>query len=144
MDASRLRRLQREKQNDLTVVRDHKRHIVVSPTVTRRPQLDAMLGMTSMIAMHELEAMRDKILDTGSRLDREERKTFQQICEAVIKQTRLEMEVERHVEQRMSGMDDKELASLIAQELTDLLRGRVAPDSVQPIVEGLLDALGLA
>jgi len=141
MDVPRLRRLHRETQ-EIDVVRDTKRHIVVSPTVTRRPRLDAMLGMSSMIAEHELERMRDKAMN-GSYLGTDDQRAFKEICELLLKQTRLEMEVEKHVEQRMATMEDKDLTKLLENELHDRLHDHVSEDVAHSVVYGVLNALGL-
>jgi len=141
MDAQRLRRLHRETQTDL-VVSDKRQHIVISPTVTRRPALDAMLGTTSMIAQHELELLLAKIHE-GKALDRDDRKAFKELTEALMKQTRLEMEVEKHVEQRMGSMEDSDLKRLIENELHDRLHDHVTLEVAQQVTVGLINALGL-
>lgn len=142
MDVPRLRRLHRE-TNNLDVVRDRKRHIVVSPTVTRRPKLDSMLGMTSMIAEHELERMRDRAMN-GSYLGSDDQKAFKEICLLLLKQTRLEMEVERHVEQRMAAMEDAEIAMTIETELRDQLQTHVTEEVANSVIYGVLNAIGLS
>ena len=141
MDAQRLRRLHRETQTDL-VIADKRRHVVISPTVTRRPALDAMLGTTSMVAQHELELLLSKIHE-GKTLDRDDRKAFKELTEMLLKQTRLEMEVEKHVEQRMGSSDDKDLAELIRREVHDCLSSHTSTDVASSLAERLISALEL-
>lgn len=93
-----------------------RRHIVISPTITRQPRLDAMLGDMTLIAQHNLEQMRDGAMN-GKYLGREGLKQFIEIGQMVLRQTRTEMEVEKHVEARVKGQTDKELALAIVQKL---------------------------
>lgn len=121
MKIENMRKLSREVKglsllDEASQQKSQRRHVVVSPTVTRRPALDAMLGDMQVVAQHNLEQMRNKALN-GVYLGREELKQFIEISQMVLRQTRTEMEVERHVEARVKGQTDKELAIAIAQKL---------------------------
>ena len=116
---------------------------VISPTVTRRPALDAMLGDMAIIAKANLEAMRDRAL-TGHQLDEDEIQDFRHLCELVLKQSRLEMAVEKHVEQRTATMDTTEIREGIIVALKAVLvRFHLSQAVVEGITETVLMELGL-
>lgn len=116
---------------------------IVSPTVTRRPALDAMLGDIAVIGKSTLETIRDRVLN-GHQLDEDEIGDFTKVSEGVFKQARLEMAVEKHVEERTGSMDIEDLASDIRGELPRVLtRFNLKPDIIESVTEAILVALGL-
>jgi hypothetical protein len=116
---------------------------MISPTVTRRPALDAMLGDIAYIAKANLEAMRTRAM-SGHQLDEAEIKDFRHYCEITLKQARLEMAVEIHVEQRTGRMDSEAIATGVVQSLADLLpKFHLRDGAVEEITKAVLVELGL-
>jgi hypothetical protein len=116
---------------------------IISPTVTRRPALDSMLGDIATIGKSSLEGMRDSVLG-GHKLDNEELGKFTQLSEGVFKQARLEMAVEKHIEERTGSMDSDDIASGVMQAIPRILsRFNLKPDIVSDITQALLLELGL-
>ena len=116
---------------------------IISPTVTRRPQLDAMLGDIAVIGKSTLEVMRDRVLN-GHQLDEDELGDFQKVSDGVFKQARLEMAVEKHVEERTGSMDIEDLATNVRSEMPRVLgRFNLKPDIITSITEAILAELGL-
>ena len=118
MDFSRLKQAQREAG---TVVgaegfKDRPRTQIVAPTVTRQPLLDVMLADISIIAQMALEKMRLKV-QGGEWLDSDEMREFRALCETVIRQTRVEMEVENHVQQRTSALSNDQIREKLIRAL---------------------------
>lgn len=117
---------------------------VVSPTVTRRPVLDAMLGDVAVIAHETLQTMRTRI-QSGHQLDEDEIKDFKNIVELVLKQARLEMAVEKHVEERTATLENAEISSGVsAALLTVLVKFKLKAEIVDSITSAVLVELGLA
>jgi hypothetical protein len=117
---------------------------VVSPTVTRRPVLDAMLGDVAVIAHETLQTMRNRI-QSGHQLDEDEIKDFKNIVELVLKQARLEMAVEKHVEERTATLENAEISSGVSAALvTVLVKFKLKAEIVDSITKAVLVELGLA
>ncbi len=135
MDAAKLKRLKRER-GSIKLEPGVERHRVqiVSPTVTRRPALDATLADMSVVAQFELEQMRKNSMN-HIQLGEDGIRDFSRLCEQVLKQTRLEIEVEKHVDQRTAGLSREDLADSIARKL----RAKGQPEGV---VKDVLDAMG--
>ena len=118
MDANVRRRARRE---SLTIGREDvisspEHHQVVGPSLTRQPHIDAMLHDMAIISQSCLERIRNKVMD-GQFLDRDELREFKDICETVLRQTRVEMEVEQHVSQRTSAMSGEQIEVAIKDAL---------------------------
>ena len=110
---------------------------IVSPTVVQRPEIDSMLGRTAYIAGRILEYMQDTVDNAdGTKLpfDRRELKDFKEICETVMRQAKLEMEIENHRAQKDDGMSQDEIRQAITSALHQKGLG-------QEVVEAVLDAL---
>lgn len=75
-----------------------------------------MLHDMAIISQSCLERIRNKVMD-GQFLDRDELKEFKDICETVLRQTRVEMEVEQHVSQRTSAMSGDQIEDAIVEAL---------------------------
>ena len=134
MDADKVKR----EAGALDLFRDrpnNKRHVVIAPTVTRKPVYDAMLSDAQIVAQYILEGLRNKSLNRLE-LSRQDLRDYKEIAETVVKQVRLEMEVERHVEQRAKTQDRHEVAVKIAKRL----REKLVTDEIILIV---LEELGL-
>jgi hypothetical protein len=117
---------------------------VVSPTVTRRPVLDAMLGDVAVIAHKTLQDMRARI-ESGHQLDEDEIGDFKNIVELVLKQARLEMAVEKHVEERTATLENAEISSGVSAALvTVLVKFKLKAEIVDSITKAVLVELGLA
>ena len=132
-----VRKYEREKgELNLHQLPSTKRHVIVAPTVTRRPKLDAMLGHMTVIAEYLLEGWAQKAMNFGE-FTKQELDQYTNICQTVIRQTRTEMEVEKHVEARAKTESDRDLAISITERLMDEfnLENRV--------IEAILEELGL-
>jgi len=70
----------------------------------------------AIISQSCLERIRNKVMD-GQFLDRDELREFKDICETVLRQTRVEMEVEQHVSQRTSAMSGDQIEDAIVEAL---------------------------
>lgn len=105
MDRSRIQRAAEEagtlKRDDM---RDQGRAQIVAPTVTRRPVLDTQLASIAAIASAELERMRLKSMNDRHGLSAEDMRAFKNLAETTIRQARVEMEVENHVQARASAL----------------------------------------
>ena len=120
-----------------------RRATVISPTVTRRPALDQMLGDIAIIAQSNLEAMRVRS-QGGYQLDEDEVGDFRHYCELVFKQARLEMAVEKHVEERTGAMDSSDIATGVTAALSEvLLKFEISVEAVDAISRAVLVKLGL-
>jgi hypothetical protein len=108
----------------------------MSPSVTRRPNIDAMLGDISVIAQHLLGNMRRKIA-AGAILDESELRQFRETAETILRQTRVEIEVEKHIASRTSSMSAEQIRDSIVEALE---KKNVEPD----VIDIVLDALGMA
>ena len=75
-----------------------------------------MLHDMAIISQSCLERIRNKVMD-GQFLDRDELREFKDICETVLRQTRVEMEVEQHVSQRTSAMSGEQIEVAIKDAL---------------------------
>jgi len=75
-----------------------------------------MLHDMAIISQSCLERIRNKVMD-GQFLDRDELREFKDICETVLRQTRVEMEVEQHVSQRTSAMSGDQIETAILEAL---------------------------
>lgn len=108
---------------------------VVGPALTRQPAIDSMLNDMALISQRCLQKLRNKVMD-GLFLDRDELREFKELCETVLRQTRVEMEVETHTERNTSGMSPEQVQATIQQALTEA--------NVEPHVTGIvLKALGM-
>ena len=118
MDIARLKKIQSEtdsiKADDIPKGRPPTQ--IIAPTVTRQPKLDSMLGNISLIADLELERLRRQV-QSGDYLNKDERKAFKEYCETVIRQTRVEMEVESHVLARSGSMTKERLIEIVTKAL---------------------------
>jgi hypothetical protein len=77
-----------------------------------------MLNDMAIISQACLERIRNKVLD-GQFLDREELREFKGICETVLRQTKVEIEVEQHVSQRTSAMSGEQIQMAIVEALRE-------------------------
>lgn len=135
MDEDRLAK-SRLRHNEVPALRKD----VIAPSVIRRPVLDSMLADAAVIAKFELEQMRVN----GRRLDREEMLRFEKICQIIIKQSRLEMEVERHVESRAAQLDADDLADGISKAVRNALSNyNLNTEAVDNVCGAVLTELGL-
>lgn len=117
---------------------------VIAPTVTRRPAIDSMFGDIAIVGSAILHQMRVAVQSGDASFDKESIDKFRQISEIAIKQARVEMAVEKHVEERASGMDNKEVAQDLSRELNQVLMRQPINDTVrQNIVDICLMTLGL-
>ncbi len=98
------------------VISSPQHHEIVGPSLTRQPHIDAMLHDMAIISQSCLERIRNKVMD-GQFLDRDELREFKDICETVLRQTRVEMEVEQHVSQRTSAMSGEQIEVAIKEAL---------------------------
>ncbi len=120
-----------------------KQVMIISPTVSRRPGLDVALGDIASIAQFNLECMRERS-QGGDQLDEDGIKDFKSYCEITFKQARLEMAVEKHVEERASGLDPDESSEGIAEAMSEvLLKFNVKLEVVEALIKAVLDKLGL-
>ena len=137
MNIARMKQIQREvdsiKADDIPKGRPPTQ--IIAPTVTRQPRLDSMLGNISIIADLELTELRKKV-QGGDFLDKEDRKAFKEYCETVIRQTRVEMEVETHVLARSGSMTKERLIEIVTKAL-------VAKGVEQDVQDTVLSALGV-
>lgn len=122
-------------KRQLTHIPGRERHVIVAPTVTRRPQLDVMLGKMTVVAEFILDDLNQKALDRIP-LGRDEIKAFNEVAQTIIRQTRTEMDVEKHVEERAKRQNDADLARSLARKLLDRGFG-------EDVVEAVLDELEL-
>ena len=109
---------------------------IIAPVVTRRPAIDQMLGDMAIISQIALERMRNKVLDDKF-LDKEEKREFKDICETVLRQTRVEMEVEDHVAKKTAGLS----ASQIDDQIVHALKSAGVAESVTLLVREALGTL---
>ena len=117
---------------------------VIAPTVTRRPAIDSMFGDIAIVGSAILHQMRVAVQSGDASFDKESIDKFRQISEIAIKQARVEMAVEKHVEERASGMDVKEVAQDLSRELNQVLMRQPINDTVrQNLVDICLMTLGL-
>jgi intracellular sulfur oxidation DsrE/DsrF family protein len=77
-----------------------------------------MLHDMALISQSCLERIRNKVLD-GQFLDRDELREFKDICETVLRQTRVEIEVEQHASQRTSAMSGEQIQVAIMEALQE-------------------------
>ena len=122
MDQVVKRRARREQlalnESDLEQMKTHYGTRIMSPVVTRRPEIDSMLGSMAFISQWFLENMRTNIM--AQRIpDRDELRDFKDICETVLRQAKTEMEIEKHIDQRTSGMNTEELRTILVKELSE-------------------------
>jgi len=140
MDSVVKRRARREQlalsQSELEQMQLHNGSQIVSPVVTRRPEIDSMMGTMAFIAEWALENWRTKIVNKEG-LDRKELRDFRETCETVLRQAKTEMEIEKHVAARTSAMSAEEISRAIQLELT---QHNIDEDVVQLV----LTALGLS
>ena len=102
-----------------------------------------MLGNIAIIATHNLESMRARC-DNGHQLDEDEIKDFRYYAEIVLKQARLEMAVEKHVEERTASMDKRVMAEEVEDELRKVcMKFSVKLDVINHLVTAVLEAFGL-
>jgi hypothetical protein len=120
-----------------------KRVQVISPTVTRRPALDCMLGDIAIIAQSNLEAMRVRS-QGGDQLNEDEIGDFRHYCELVFKQARLEMAVEKHIEERTATMDADDIGKGVAEDVQGVLfKFNIKQEVADAIMLAILAKLGL-
>lgn len=121
--------------------------VVVSPAISRRPEIDALLGDMAFIARHALQEMRNAT--TGAAkcnhcgrggLKPKEMRENRWIFESVLKQARVEMDLEKHVQDQTAAMGERELASTIRQAIHENWTPQSTKEEVADIV---LVALGL-
>jgi len=137
MDANVLRRRRREQltigQDDVLSSPQHQ--TVVGPALTRQPHLDSMLHDMAIISRTCLERIRNKVMD-GQFLDRDEMREFKELCETVLRQTRVEIEVEQHVSHRTATMSGEQIRATITEALAK-------KGMAQEVVDIVLEALGM-
>lgn len=103
-----------------------------------------MFGDIAIVGSAILHQMRVAVQSGDASFDKEAIDKFRQISEIAIKQARVEMAVEKHVEERASGMDNKEVAQDLSRELNQVLMRQPINDTVrQNIVDICLMTLGL-
>jgi len=140
MDFNRIKQAQKESgtvldDSKMERFKDRQRAQIVAPTVTRRPVLDSMLADISIIASMTLQRMRQKV-QGGEWLDQDEMREFRNLCESVIRQTRVEMEVENHVQARTSALSNDQIREKLIRALTQ--------EGIDVRVQGIvLKALGM-
>jgi hypothetical protein len=109
---------------------------VISPALTRRPDIDSMLGDIAYSCKRLLETMRIK-LESGDVPERSELRDFKETCETVLRQAKTEIELEKHADSRQGGLRPEELREIIQSAL-----------SLEGIDQGVIDtvhgALGLS
>lgn len=142
MNAVVKRRAHRERlalnTSDMATQQTHHGSQIVSPAITARPELDSMMADMSFIAKRLLEAIRNKMLDNPAFIpDREELRSYKEICETVTRQAKTEMELEKHASQRTSAMTTEEIQTTIQSALQ---RSGVEPQ----VIEIVLTALGMS
>lgn len=116
---------------------------VVAPAVVGRPELDSTLADMSLISKRELEDLREVVM-RGGRLDEEEMRRYRFLSEIVMDQARLEMAVEKHVEERASSMEDEDLSDGIVRALRKVLADySLSLDAVEKICKAVLKEFGL-
>jgi len=109
---------------------------IVGPAITRRPNIDAMLAHISNISSRLL-AQWNAHLDAGGHLDEAELRQFKDIAETTLRQTRVEIEVDKHMASRTSGMTSDQ----IRESIIDALEKKHVEEDVIDLV---LQALGMA
>jgi len=82
-----------------------------------------------------LERIRNKVMD-GQFLDRDEMREFKELCETVLRQTRVEIEVEQHVSHRTATMSGEQIRATITEALAK-------KGMAQEVVDIVLEALGM-
>jgi hypothetical protein len=121
-----------------------KQVMIISPTVSRRPGLDVALGDIATLAQFNLECMRVRAQENGEQLDEDGIKDFRNYCEITFKQARLEMAVEKHIEERASGLDPDESSEGIVEAMSEvLLKFNIKLEVVEALIQAVLKKLGL-
>jgi hypothetical protein len=116
---------------------------VVSPAVVGRPELDSTLADMSMISKRELEELRHIVL-SGGHLDEDQMRRYDILSEIVMKQARLEMAVEKHVDERAASMQSEDLADGITRSIHKVLADySLSGEAVERISWAILKELGL-
>jgi len=94
-----------------------------------------MLHDMAIISRTCLERIRNKVMD-GQFLDRDEMREFKELCETVLRQTRVEIEVEQHVSHRTATMSGEQIRATITEALAK-------KGMAQEVVDIVLEALGM-
>ena len=138
------KRLAKDRLTHQDLVPLRKAVAVISPTVTRRPVFDVMLGDVAIIAHETLQNIRSRV-QSGHQLDEDEIKDFKNIVDLVLKQARLEMAVEKHVEERTATLETAEISSGVSAALvTVLVKFNLKAEIVDSITSAVLVELGLS
>ena len=109
---------------------------IISPIITNRPEIDSMLGDMAFCSKRFLELMRNKLMD-GDMPDRNELRDFKDTCETVLRQAKVEMELEKHADQRQASMTADEIRDTIQHALSKA-------GQPQKVTDLVLDALGVS
>lgn len=117
---------------------------VVSPSVMRRPVLDQMLADASIVAAKFLHDSRARINGNSFTWEDFDINKFERICELVLKQTRLELAVEKHVEERASSVDASDVAEGIVRSMRVAMSQFELPEGLDTaLVSAITKELGL-
>ncbi len=104
-----------------------------------------MFGDIAIVGSHILQQMRQEV-QTGDahKFNQEQISTFKQIAEIAIKQARVEMAVEKHVEERTSGMESVDITKDLGRDLNDILMKQPINDTLRNnIIDVVMMHLGL-
>jgi len=116
--------------------RTHHGAQIISPSITRRPEIDSTLGDMAWLSKVFLEQMRNKVFD-GHIPDRDELRNFKDICETVLRQAKTEIELEKHANQKVASLSVEEIRQTITKAL---LREGIE----QKVIEAVIEALGMS
>lgn len=119
--------------------------IVVTPAISRRPEMDALLGDMAFVAKAALQEMRTAVIahrcehcGRGATNAQELRKN-KWIFETVLKQARVEMDLEKHVEAQTAGMDEEDLATDIENAIYNAWRPNITKEEVVELMLSVAD-----
>ncbi|MBT8460582.1 MAG: hypothetical protein KJN60_13005 [Boseongicola sp.] len=104
-----------------------------------------MFGDIAIVGSHILQQMRQEV-QTGDahKFNQDQISIFKQIAEIAIKQARVEMAVEKHVEERTSGMESAEMAQDLRRDLDNVLMKQPITDTLrQNLIDIVMMHLGL-
>lgn len=134
------RRAHRERlalsQTDMEAAKTHHGATIMSPVITRRPDIDSMLGDIAYSCKLLLETTRNKLAE-GKIPDRKELRDFKDVCETVLRQAKTEIELEKHAASRTAAMTSEEIRETIQTALSQA-------GVEQAVTNLVLDALGMS
>lgn len=138
MDQEVKRRLNRERltlnHHEMERHQTHHGAKIISPVVTRRPEIDSMLADTAYLAKRFLEEMRNKTAEPDWEMSRRELQDFKDVCEMVLRQAKTEIEIEKHVMSRTTAMSGDEISETIQLALK---RSGVPSETTNLVLEAL-------